>query len=1100
MSFIADFHIHSHYSRATSRDCNPEMLDFWARLKGIDVQGTGDFTHPAWRQELDEKLTPEGNGLYVLKDEFVNKASPENRKVRFMISGEISSIYKKNGKTRKVHNLILLPDLAAAHRFSKRLEAIGNLHSDGRPILGLDSKILLEITLDVCPEALFIPAHIWTPHFSVFGSNSGFDAIEECFEELTGNIFAMETGLSSDPPMNWRLSSLDRFALVSNSDAHSPGNLAREANIFNTELSFKAIYSALKANNRNEFAGTIEFFPEEGKYHFDGHRACKIQWEPSRTLASAGVCPVCGGKLTIGVLHRVEELADREEHFTPPNARGFERIVPLAQVIGSSIGTAASSVKATACYRHLITELGPELTVLREAAIGDIQAAAGELIAEGVRRMRAGELHISAGYDGEYGVVAIFSEQERSAYAGQSDLFGTVPTGIRKKKSEAKIRQKRPLKKKEDPAENDACPDKRQFPFGLNERQWDAVSANSKAIMVIAGPGTGKTHTLVSRVAHLVKDRGAAPSSITAITFTNKAAAEMRGRLGDLFNSPTAGSLRIGTFHRVCLDLLKGTEKPASIADQATSRAILEEALRNTGAQASVSDAARRISLFKASGCAGGEGLEEKMKKVHSEYQRLLARLNALDFDDILCAALDKTENDPELASYGVGRAKHLLVDEFQDINEIQFSLIKQWGREADSVFVIGDPHQSIYGFRGASPGYFDAFEREFPDVRRIALSRNYRSPRPVRIAARSLICAGPAEITVPASMEETEKDDRRIRLVETRDDFNEALFITKEINKMMGGVDMLDAQIFGPGAACSSVSRRGFSDFAVLYRTHRQAAVIEQCFVKEGIQYKVAGRSEILDDKEVRLAVSFFKFIADPSDVCSLAQCLGALGAERVHDVLDRYAAGKPELTALASIGPDESLAQSTRESVTRLSGLAEEFKPRIEQDGPAAVLSDWLSARGLAGDHPAFLAVHIAEMHQDMRSFLFSLTLGQEADVIRNGARNNSPDAVTLSTLHAAKGLEFPVVFLCGLNEGLIPLTSPANREVDIEEERRLFYVGVTRTREELICTMSKKRSFKGSPEPAPVSRFVKDLGEGNISRERFRPEPEAKQMSFL
>jgi uncharacterized protein (TIGR00375 family) len=1103
MTFLADFHIHSHYSRATSKDCKPEMLDFWAKIKGIDVQGAGDFTHHAWRQELNEKLTMDEDGLYVLKDEFIDKSSSRERKVRFIISGEISSIYKKNGKTRKVHNLILLPDLAAAHRLSKRLEAIGNLHSDGRPILGLDSKTLLGMTLDVCPQALFIPAHIWTPHFSVLGSKSGFDHIEECFEDLTDNIFALETGLSSDPPMNWRLSCLDRFALVSNSDAHSPGNLAREANIFDTDISYKAIYTALKNNDNKAFKGTIEFFPEEGKYHFDGHRACKIQWEPSQTIAASGKCPVCGGQLTIGVLHRVEELADRAENFKPPHARGFERLVPLAHVIGSSIGTSASSVRATACYQHLVKELGPELFVLRDVAIGDIKAAAGELIAEGVRRMRAGELLISAGYDGEYGVVALFSEQERSGYLGQADLFGTVPQGPRKKKSESRTRQKSPVKKNEKNIQDRKSAHDPEIPFGLNNRQWDAVSANGKAVMVIAGPGTGKTRTLVHRVAFLVKEQGVAPSSITAITFTNKAAAEMRFRLNDLFDKQTARTLTIGTFHGVCLDMLKNESplNPVSVVDQATARAVLEEALQTAGGGVPLPEAARLISRAKAYGREALTALGPEIKKVYSEYQRRLERLSAVDFDDILLLAFDKLENDPGFARRSGARMRHVLVDEFQDINEIQFSLIRKWGKEADSIFIIGDPHQAIYGFRGASPGYFDTFAREFSEVKRIALSSNYRSPQEVVLSAHSVISCGAQGKYAPEVSGETEPGSGKIRLVETRDEFNEALFITKEIGRMMGGVDMLDTQMFGSRSHKRPAGHRGFSDFAVLYRTHRQAGIIERCFIKEGIQYKVAGRSEILDDKEVRLAVSFFKFIVGPSDLCSLAQCLRGFGAEKFNEILDRYVNGIRELAALKVIGADDSFPLSAREAVIRIAEVAEVFRQKIEnKENPAAILSDWMIGRGLGEDHPAFLAVHIAEMHQDMQSFLYAITMGQEADVLRNGSKILSSDAVTLTTLHAAKGLEFPVVFLCGVNEGLIPLKGPINDEIDIDEERRLFYVGLTRTREELMCTMAKQRSFRGAIEPCTPSRFIKDMGEKNLSREKFRPEPEARQMSFL
>ena len=300
-----------------SRDCDLEHIDMWARKKGIGVVGTGDFTHPAWRAEMELKLLSEENGLYRLNDEDILSRSPayNSTEPKFIITGEISSIYKKGDKVRKVHNTIFLPSIEAADLLARKLEKIGNIHSDGRPILGLDSKDLLEITLDSCPDAVFIPAHIWTPHFSLFGAFSGFNFIEECFEDLTENIFALETGLSSDPPMNWRVPQLDKYTLVSNSDAHSPSKLGREANIFDSEVSYKGIKRALET--KQGFLGTIEFFPEEGKYHLDGHRKCGLRIQPSKTVEYNGKCPICGRKITIGVQHRVEELAQREDGYVP---------------------------------------------------------------------------------------------------------------------------------------------------------------------------------------------------------------------------------------------------------------------------------------------------------------------------------------------------------------------------------------------------------------------------------------------------------------------------------------------------------------------------------------------------------------------------------------------------------------------------------------------------------------------------------------------------------------------------------------------------------------------------------------------------------------
>lgn len=409
---IADLHIHSRYSRATSKDCTPQHLDLWGGRKGIRLLGTGDFTHPGWRGELKDCMEQAEDGLYRLKDSrrLNDWTAAWTEEPRFVVSGEISCIYKKNGKTRKVHNLILLPGLEEAETLAQKLEVIGNLHSDGRPILGLDSRDLLEITLETCPEAIFIPAHIWTPHFSVFGAFSGFNTLEECFEDLTCHIHALETGLSSDPPMNWRLSALDGYNLVSNSDAHSPAKLGREANLLDTELSYEGLYTALQRGQG--LAGTLEFFPEEGKYHLDGHRKCQVCLTPAQTKEYGGRCPVCGKKLTVGVLHRIEDLADRPEGYEKPGAPSFESLVPLTEVIGASMGKSPGSVKVQRQYEAMIRELGPELVILRELPLEDIRASAGPCIQEGIQRLRQGRIERSAGFDGEYGTIRIIDKEE----------------------------------------------------------------------------------------------------------------------------------------------------------------------------------------------------------------------------------------------------------------------------------------------------------------------------------------------------------------------------------------------------------------------------------------------------------------------------------------------------------------------------------------------------------------------------------------------------------------------------------------------------------------------------------------------------------------
>ena len=410
MKTIADLHIHSRFSMATSKEGTPENLDFWARKKGISLIGTGDFTHPVWREELKERLVSEGNGLYRLRDEYVKEESRKfpGEGTRFVVSGEISSIYKKNGKTRKIHNVILLPSLEAADAMAQRLEKIGNIHSDGRPILGLDSHDLLEMMLDVCPEGILIPAHIWTPHFSVLGAKSGFDSVEECFEELAPYIHALETGLSSDPAMNWRISKLDRYQLVSNSDAHSPSKLGREANLLDIDCSYEGLYRAIQTGEGLE--GTVEFFPEEGKYHFDGHRKCGVSLSPVEAERLGGICPVCGKKLTMGVDHRVEQLADRAEGFVKKDGKKYESLVPLPEVISTCMGYSAASKKVQGCFEQMIQTLGTEFDILRNVPSEDIKSCAGERIAEGIENVRTGNVKRIPGYDGEYGKIELFDE------------------------------------------------------------------------------------------------------------------------------------------------------------------------------------------------------------------------------------------------------------------------------------------------------------------------------------------------------------------------------------------------------------------------------------------------------------------------------------------------------------------------------------------------------------------------------------------------------------------------------------------------------------------------------------------------------------------
>lgn len=1004
--FLADLHIHSRFSRATSKNCAPETLDLSAREKGLHVIGTGDFTHPAWRAELNEKLIPAEEGLYRLREEFVlpSNLCDENLAPRFLLSSEISCIYKKNGRTRKVHSVILLPNLEKAEALSKKLETIGNLHSDGRPILGLDSKDLLELTLEACPEAIFIPAHIWTPHFSLFGAYSGFDTIEECFEDLTPHIHALETGLSSDPPMNWQLSALDRYTLVSNSDAHSPANLAREANIFNTALSYPAIAHALAHPQTEEFYGTLEFFPEEGKYHFDGHRNCGVCLSPEQSNALEGLCPVCGKRLTTGVSHRVAELADHPLGRRAPHAKHFESIVPLSEALGSCLGFSAGSVKVRALREALLQKIGPELYLLREAPIEQLKKEGGPLIAEGIRQLRAGRVEAQPGFDGEYGKVQLLSAEQRAEIQGQLSFFATsTPAPTPPKKSAAAKLISQPAV---------AIAAEKGYPrehHGLNALQWQAASCSCPVTAVIAGPGTGKTRTLVARTAYLISDCAVPASHITAVTFTNQAAVEMRERLAGELGRSAIRALNIGTFHSICYSLLKKWKMELPILEESDALLLCREAAQSLGLKTSPKNLLHRISGVKN----GVLMASELPEGVMAQYSTLLERYHVMDYDDILLKTIAVLEEGSKKTQKSLIAFSHILVDEFQDINPIQYRLLRLWSRSGGSLFCIGDPNQSIYGFRGADASCFPRLASDYSSVAQISLEENYRSSPEI------LGCSQP--VVRSKALQATQPSGEKVQVIRAKSALSEGIFVAHQIIERMGGIDMLGAHA-GKKKSQRSLS---FSDIAVLYRTHRQAAQLEYCLKKEGIPYVVVGREDFLSAPSVRHALNFFRSLLEPNNL--LAQ---------------RYCQEEAETPAL----------QSFRGRLLGSSALAEASAQQL--------LLEFAEYQGVAEDAAFERLLCIASQGQKLRDFLGNLSLGQESDFRRSGSRSYALDAVTLSTLHGAKGLEFDSVFLCGVNKGFLPLQNVG--AVDPGEERRLFYVGMTRAKTSLtLC-------YYGEPSP--------------------------------
>lgn len=1086
MQFVADVHLHSRFSRATSRQLNPENLYKWSALKGVNVVGTGDFTHPEWIDELKDRLEPAEEGLFRLKPALqaaVDEDLPERCRgtVCFVLSTEISVIYKKNDRTRKVHHVVLMPGFEAVERLNARLGDIGNLKSDGRPILGLDSRDLVEICMEAAADVLFIPAHIWTPHFAVLGASSGFDTLEECFEDMLPAIFAVETGLSSDPPMNWRLSMLDRYAIVSNSDAHSPQKLAREATCFDTELSYRGMYDALKTRDPERFLGTLEFYPEEGKYHLDGHRKCGICWEPRQSLDADCVCPKCGKRLTVGVLHRVEQLADREEGGRPAVAPPYENLIPLPEIIGSVLGVGPTSKRVQGVYERLLADLGPELTVLRDASPEAIAAAGEPLVAEGIRRMRAGEVAIAAGYDGVYGRIQVFSEEDRARLSRQPALFDLpdrpeTPTPVTASKT--------PLESEAPAGGNGEAQaiDDAADPVGLDEAQRAAVFCDAGPVIVEAGPGTGKTRVLTHRVARLIGERGVPPQSILAVTFTNKAAAEMRERVRLLLpDERNLDGLTLGTFHAVALDMMRSCRQGEmrQVIDEAEAAQVLAEVLADGDAGLSVRDARSAISLSKTDPEVEAP---EELRGLYQAYQDRLHRLGVWDYDDILLEFLAMLRQGDEASDRVRNRFRHVLVDEFQDVNAVQYRLVTALSRDGAGLFVIGDPDQAIYGFRGASPAYFRRLREGLPAARTFVLKRTYRSTRQVVDAATSVIRGR-------GRLEAVRGEGVTIRMVSVPGETAEGIAVVREISRMMGGADMLQADEAAGRDPATGRGDRGLSDFAVLFRTGRQAEAIERCFVEEGLPYRVVGQKGFLSAEPVRHALAFFNYAFRPEGSLRLLRAMAIPVFHPGKAALDR--------STRTVDGIDESdLPLSVREKVSALSDAAAAFRTMAKTESVEALVRAWQEAAGTEDDDDMARLARMAVNFGTVRRFLDTLVLGADADYVRIGGVTRPPaEAVTLSTLHASKGLEYPVVFICGVEEGLIPHAS-----ADPEEERRLLFVGLTRAKDEAVMLCARSRLRFGErirPEP---SRFLEDIPTELLKRERLTAQRRVRQADQL
>jgi uncharacterized protein (TIGR00375 family) len=911
--------------------------------------------------------------------------------VRFVLTGEISTIYSKGGKTRKVHHLILLPDLEAAAAFQAKLEGTGgNIRSDGRPILGLDSRDLLELLLETDPRSMLIPAHIWTPWFSALGGRSGFDSINECYRDLSSHIGAIETGLSSNPPMNWALSLLDRFAIISNSDAHSPDKLGREATVFDTELSYPGLRAALAGGNFRAGAGilkTIEFFPQEGKYHYDGHRICGVCFSPEEMRAAAGICPVCGKPLTGGVLSRVMELADRpvkEDRFPPDipegNKRPYHSLIPLKELLAELLEAGAASKKTVQAYTALIKAGGSELSILMEKSLEELERLAvpgipGPLLAAAIDRMRRGEVSISVGYDGEYGIIRAFPAGAVPNLTRESGLFGDEPPPEPAQTARPAVRHSaRECPKDQDSPGGSRNADRNTGAFFPDAEQEQVVNHSGGPALIIAGPGTGKTSVLARRIARIIADRPELAGGILALSFTVKAAEELRERIAAASGKEKAALLTVGTFHSLGRSILKaeapeaGIDPGFNILDaEARDGLIKNITLKNKRGQAGhlgsyieerkrflllpgesairlgpgasplldgligEINATRRENSPRPEDPASQEGLV--LDKLYGIYRDRLKEMNVLDFDDLLAGTVRLLAAKPAvLAKY---RAKFpvIFADEYQDSNFAQYALLRLLaGQEGEGgeICVIGDPNQAIYGFRGADSGYLDRFLRDYPGAAIFRLSRSFRCAGPIAQAANRLSAAGSAD----AGIQGTDAPARLYRSGYPSGKA-EAEGIARQISALIGGTGFF---ALDSGVANGSGSLTSLGQCAILLRAIALSPPFEEALSSHGIPYRLMG--EDLEDLR-------------------------------------------------------------------------------------------W------------------------------------------------SKEELALMTIHASKGLEFDQVFVPALEDGILPFTLfGKNSGVNVEEERRLLYVAMTRARTGLHLSWANSRRFRGRQLTLPPSPFLVEI----------------------
>lgn len=1121
MKYIADLHVHSKFSMATAKNLDLENLYIAAQLKGINVVGTGDLTHPGWIMEIKEKLEPAEEGFFKLKKKYADKCDMHvplscRAKVRFILSSEISSIYKKKDRTRKNHNLIFLPDLSAADIFNAKLDKIGNIKSDGRPILGIDSRDLFEILLESSEDSFLIPAHIWTPWFSMFGSKSGFDSIEQCFEDLSPEIFAVETGLSSDPEMNWKVKQLDSITLVSNSDAHSPMKLGREANIFDTDLNYFSLKSALKNKDQKKFLGTFEFYPEEGKYHMDGHRKCGVCFNPEQTIENEYICPVCQKPLTLGVMHRVAALADRKKGEKPLKSHPFYNIVPLVEIISEIVRVGPNSKKVSNFYEKALSELGSEFAILHEIAIDRIRSFNMPLLGEAIERMRKNRIHLIPGFDGEYGKIRIFNDNERLKLLGQKTIFN-LPSykkdceedGSGKEKICAQLKcyySAKSLGGQTDKLSGQNESGRKEMSNLLNKEQNSAVKHEGTPLMIVAGPGTGKTFTLTQKIAYLLRKKDVAPENMLAVTFTVKAAEEMEERLASVFDDSLSLPL-CTTFHSLCFQMLNRLKKESiSIIDDINrERLVYFAAKQNEGNDLKKTmkhkDLVEMIALVKQKLCVASDieqisDLVDKKRiiyflSVYRTYNQLLKTNNMLDYEDIIAEVVKLFDTNEVFGKKYREKYTHIFVDEYQDLNAGQYRIVKALSPEGKNLCVIGDPDQSIYGFRGSDVKYFNRFKKDYPNASIIRLKKNYRSTQTILDASFQVLKKKPDNEGL-ARVYSDISGHKFISIMETATEKGEAVAVGKEIEKLVGGTGFHSIDFGKTDQDINKIKPDiSFADVAVLYRTHSQGEIISDVLLAAGIPCSISNKNRLLGNGKALDLMSFFRIIESAGTYADFERIVKrffsgigqkAIGLFTLWGYENKFALNDALLNVQRFPIKDmtRSMQLKINDAAKKLllmrnttTGLTVEKKLQYIIDNTD--LGVFAKKDLQTEDALKSIMMHSKSFAVNSDDFLAQMALKSDADMYEHDS-----EKVSLMTLHASKGLEFPVVFITGCEEGIIPyrMNEKDATASYIDEEKRLFFVGMTRAKSLLYLSFANRRRVFGKMVRQTISPFVLNI----------------------